>query len=601
MIKPPHFPIKPPAKPLTALASSPAKPNHQEFRRDILQAKVVEARQKAPLAPPVYQPTSRANTAQRGVSKTQQMAISTKPRPDAPAVYRPQPVPRVLQAKIGAGQQPGVLRPRHPAAPTAYRPQPLSRILNNSPQPAPRERSSANLPTRKPQNENQTRFSFVAQRQTPQRERVHAGSARSVVNRVEESRLPTTRLQRTRAASVDSVGPRPQTRKVDPAIQLNNSSASQVRRHCQTDGAVIQPLLMTSNQFRTSMGRNFTTNFEWTLDRKNKQTALLRFIEQKIDIYNRQAQKDVQRIARRKQPYRLDERQRLLNEIQRSLYRWISQNPSSNRKDAALGLLDDVQREHRQTIEDGLGARRGLKLFANGITEQREQRQLDEMWESIVSGNGKIRIKEVDPLTASIIEIRIPGFRSEVLAAFARLLALPRGRHIIRKILNQPKTVTIVPLNPLSNLLLKEPGGYSMPLSDDDSHTVNISDQGNKLKKVVGGRRNKPLGSDVQIGMLPGLTDSKIWMGGMLPPDDQNFHELHTPVFLILAHELLHAKHQIRGRDRANVEGNFDGEISFSNAEELRVIHSGNTSENKFRQDLDLGMRIGHNFSGERA
>lgn len=351
------------------------------------------------------------------------------------------------------------------------------------------------------------------------------------------------------------------------------------------------------------MGRLFPTQFEYRLDRANKQTALLRYIEERIEIYNRQAKKDEDRIAAGRQPYRLDERQKLLNQIQRSVYRWIAQNPSSHRKNAALDLLDDVQREHLGTIKDGLAARRGFKLYADGIANRREQRQLDDMWRELVSGTGKIRISEVDPLTVGILgEVRIPGFKEEILAAFARLLALPRGRRVVQKMLNQSKTVTVVPMNPLSNLILKEPGGYSAPTDDEDLHTANMTSQGEKLKQMVD-RRHNPVGSDVTIGILPGLRDSKIWLGGMYPSDVENFHELHSPVFLILAHELLHAKHQIRGRDRGNVIGNYDlsPAISFTNAEELRVIETGKTSENKFRRDLDLGMRVGHNLAGERA
>ncbi|WP_086466761.1 M91 family zinc metallopeptidase [Oceanibaculum nanhaiense] len=321
------------------------------------------------------------------------------------------------------------------------------------------------------------------------------------------------------------------------------------------------------------------------------------------------------------------QRLQMLSQIRDSLHRWLVTNIQHMDRDILLDLLDQVRAEHQRIIAT-TGATDQIYALNDGNGEAQQ------LWGMLVGGQGRVIIDATDygRLIQTGVRQTVPNFRARMLSSLAVLLETPEGRKLIRKLLNSPQTVRLVPLTPRTQQALTlmqqqvalnrqtQPGarGFQVgnppilppPVHGGNSPGLTFADPVPFIRQngfdvnayigaVVGARANMdlnggtlpplnggvPQGSAAIVAIDPNLDDS-----GAFAVNATTGQPLTTPLFLTLAHELLHAKRIMRGRSRSG-----PAPIpAFNNAEEYRTIAGPNSSENRFRTAYGLGTRFGH-------
>jgi len=194
------------------------------------------------------------------------------------------------------------------------------------------------------------------------------------------------------------------------------------------------------------------------------------------------------------------------------------------------------------------------------ITES-EFAKLDTTWKAIKGGTSKIQISEVDKAGTTHA-----GFEAKILGYLGKLLSRPSGRKLVMDLANGSRTVTI---KPSAGKLV---GGAS----------ANAATMGAVQKR----NGTAGIGSDTTIFVDPDLKDDTVVVY------DKNGKEIADPGFIVLGHEMIHAKHNAEGMNQSKkVGGGWD--IS---AEEDETISEGNqgVSENDLRTEHKLAHRKGH-------
>ena len=324
-----------------------------------------------------------------------------------------------------------------------------------------------------------------------------------------------------------------------------------------------------------------------------------------------------------------EQRLLLMSTLRGHLYNWLVGNPLHPDRDVILDLLNQVRAEHqRQTVL--------LQGGGNIYVRSDPQNDAQLLWTQLVNGVGSVIIENRDygQLIVNGANVQVAGFRDRVLSAFATLLETPEGQKLVRKLLNSPLTVRIVPLTNVTRQALNQlqqgvvmgrnvqpgAGGFRIgnapvvppPVHAGQSPGVTFADPvplmggmggfnvNAYIGEVAGTRANidiqsgavlpqmgggVPLGSAAIVAIEPNLDDADVFS-----VNAQGRGPLITPLFLTLAHELLHAKRMTRGRSRTG-----PAPIpAFNNAEEYRAITGGNTSENSLRAAYGIGTRFGH-------
>jgi hypothetical protein len=81
---------------------------------------------------------------------------------------------------------------------------------------------------------------------------------------------------------------------------------------------------------------------------------------------------------------------------------------------------------------------------------------------------------------------------------------------------------------------------------------------------------------------------------------DKDGKDLDAPVWEILGHELIHARHNQAGRNLRQLHPTTDA--SFGNREEEQTIDTGDLTENMLREEHGLkGKRFGHGARDTRS
>ena len=317
------------------------------------------------------------------------------------------------------------------------------------------------------------------------------------------------------------------------------------------------------------------------------------------------------------------QRLQLMSTLRGHLYNWLVGNPLHPDRDVILDLLNQVRAEHqRQTMT--------LQGGGNIYVRSDPQNDVQLLWTQLVNGVGSVIIENQDygRLIQNGAVVHVAGFRDRVLSAFATLLETPEGQKLVRKLVNSPLTVRIVPLTNRTRLALNTlqqqvrdrieqrqqfvlVGGAAPGAGHGgNSPGVTFSDPvpfmglgGFNLDAYIGainnayanmdvtGRPIAPLGGGIPQGTAaivaiePGLDDADVFS-----VNAQGHGPLVTPLFLALAHELLHAKRKMRGRTRTGLPP----DPAYDNAEEFRAISGGTTSENSLRTAYGIGARFGH-------
>jgi hypothetical protein len=201
----------------------------------------------------------------------------------------------------------------------------------------------------------------------------------------------------------------------------------------------------------------------------------------------------------------------------------------------------------------------GMPDAPGELMTESELSTVQKVWSQLKSGSGSLRIDETD-----VEGNAFSGFRARVLEMAAKLLSKPDGRRLLCDFLNSGHEVSIRPSSkPIA-------GGFS-------------------TKNPADGRpsRGKPgAGTWTTINVDPSLseTDVKVY--------DKAGQEIAAPMFVNLAHELIHARHIVLGVNKVKQKARNQ---KFGNAGEEETIKTGELSENDIRAEHGLPERLGHN------
>jgi hypothetical protein len=182
---------------------------------------------------------------------------------------------------------------------------------------------------------------------------------------------------------------------------------------------------------------------------------------------------------------------------------------------------------------------------------------LERAWNALKSDAGNIHIRETDDLNSAH-----GGFKNKVLDQFKELLSRQHGRGLVINLMNSTKPVTIMPTSARKTAVsLAGPGAR-------------------ETSPGVAGA-----GDETTIMIDDDLTDDRV------KAFDATGHKIYTPVYLILGHELIHARHNIVGQNRRN---QAPTEPAYGNLEEEQTISTGTLTENMLRKEHSLPLRFGH-------
>lgn len=191
------------------------------------------------------------------------------------------------------------------------------------------------------------------------------------------------------------------------------------------------------------------------------------------------------------------------------------------------------------------------------ITES-EFAKLEAAYTSIKDGSGQIVVSEKDDKGGDHA-----GFKTKTVGQLAKLMSKPLGRKLILALLAGGQKVTIQPTSSMKIASAKRGAG---------------SEENADGTAGAGGTTTIQIDAD--------LADDKVLAF------DKAGKEIASPVFLILGHELIHAKHNQEGR---NKRSQAPTDAAFGNKEEEETISTGTLTENGLRAEHGLGERHGHN------
>ncbi|GEN13500.1 hypothetical protein SAMN05443572_10213 [Myxococcus fulvus] len=317
---------------------------------------------------------------------------------------------------------------------------------------------------------------------------------------------------------------------------------------------------------------------------------------------------------------RYRQRQSSLCLVEHSVYEFLTANPQLARTGDVghtvfvnlLMFLQVVQSEHTAVIQEVMPEPQVYAMDADDMVT-------GLAWRALKGGNGAIEVLDTDHVVAQPIRQnpeRVEGFRVTVLAAFARMLSTAGGRSLVTQLLAQGKKVRIIPRTRstvLSAQVLRQGlrelnRRYGIPIPEDVSSgdlgpaVTGVFSEAGTIQGMALAMGSAKANIDIVSGSeLPRLPDTG--SGSIIAIDprisDASFvafdglkNPLVTPLFLTIAHELIHALHNAYGTSR----GMFPL-CDYNNREEYETIRGTDLSENTLRAEHRLGVRFGH--SGE--
>lgn len=294
-------------------------------------------------------------------------------------------------------------------------------------------------------------------------------------------------------------------------------------------------------------------------------------------------------------------RMQTLTDIETTAYAWYNRrfniaNPSrSGRLQAFYDLLDDVALEHEALVDQVRAG--GLPLPISNVgahtlvvgTPQHAQAQLD--WQLLESELGNVIFSLQN---ATGVET-YPNFKRKMLPQFARMMRTPTGRNLVHEL------VTSAPGNlSAADLVANRDKMTVRPTSTAERAQGRVAAAGVKKHEAyrigdaarAGGGRG--IGSYLSASPVGDETSVTRAGGGL----DTHARALLSPMFIVLAHEMIHALHNQRGMNRnATALANWD------NLEEKVTITGRNEhdvgveaiNEQAIRDEYGLNQqRFGH-------
>ncbi|MCP3057725.1 type III secretion system effector protein [Myxococcus sp. K38C18041901] len=317
---------------------------------------------------------------------------------------------------------------------------------------------------------------------------------------------------------------------------------------------------------------------------------------------------------------RYRQRQSSLCLVEHSVYDFLTANPQLARTGDVghavfinlLMFLQVIQSEHTAVIQEVMPEPQVYAMDADDMVT-------GLAWRALKGGNGAIEVLDTDHVVAYPIRRnpeRVEGFRVTVLAAFARMLSTAGGRSLVSQLLALGKKVKIIPrtqstvlsAQSLRHGIRELNRRCGMVVPDDMSSgdlgpaVTGVFSEAGTIQGMAQAMGSAKANIDIITGSeLPKLPDSG--SGSLIAIDprisDASFvafdglkNPLATPLFLTIAHELIHALHNAHGTSR----GQFPL-CDYNNREEYETIRGTDLSENTLRAEHRLGVRFGH--SGE--
>ena len=270
--------------------------------------------------------------------------------------------------------------------------------------------------------------------------------------------------------------------------------------------------------------------------------------------------------------------------LERELVAWNDRRTRMHLPPAAeaVALADLLQVEHRKMIDEVVARKFDLPLA--GLTEE-ELAGVKISWAAIRDGTGPLQI-DTGPQQNDVPKIEDLNpeakqqFRSETLANLARLLSSASGRKLVAKLEEAELGLSFCPG--------KDPECYTP--QNTDEWRPRMPDTEAEVRTDEEARAHKGKGSRSTITLKLGAKDSDYGLC------TEHGSPLHTPCFIAMGHEMIHALHNARGVNRRNLP--LTDDAIWSNSEELKTIKLGKLSEQTLRAEYGMSAeRFGHGIT----
>ena len=234
-----------------------------------------------------------------------------------------------------------------------------------------------------------------------------------------------------------------------------------------------------------------------------------------------------------------------LDDIEHRIYKWFDENKTGaswDSRHAMFNLMNEVQDNHKHWV--AVAVADGHDMWTSDEVEDATEKQLiDQVWSHIASGTGAFNFK-TDVHTAAgfknLPASALEKFKTEIHAMLARLYSRPKGRELLKALdagAANARTVAFV-MSPIYKIM-GDKNYFPTPYVGAKATAYNISDamvklkgQSKKNRKVVPGKGS---GSGVEIA--PGIKDASMM------DFDAEGHQILSPAFIGVGHELIHAAH----------------------------------------------------------
>lgn len=269
---------------------------------------------------------------------------------------------------------------------------------------------------------------------------------------------------------------------------------------------------------------------------------------------------------------------KLLHDLQNTLFGWNDRRIRQHLPPCAeaVALADMLQAEHRKLIDHVVKERLPLPVPDPDSMTPDEENSMQASWTKLRDGSGNVKVPAT-PTGTSTSQDEANQFRSETLANFARLLGSPSGRKLLGDLEKTGKDVQVVAgTDAACSITGTVTGGARPRLPTGGTPTTDEE-----------ARANKGTGSGSSVTMVRGAKDSDVAL------NTESGSPLHAPRFIALGHELVHALHNARGINRADMT--LTDDPAWNNPEELQTIRTGGLSEQTLRNQYGLSAeRFGH-------
>jgi hypothetical protein len=297
-----------------------------------------------------------------------------------------------------------------------------------------------------------------------------------------------------------------------------------------------------------------------------------------------------------------DHRMQTLTDIETTAYRWynrrfnVANPPRSARLNAFYDLLDEVAAEHEAQVNQITAGGMALPIpNVAGVpallpgTAQHAQAQTD--WQHLANETGNVIFSTQNPTGTETY----PGFKNRMLPHFARLMRTPTGRQLIHELVtNAPGNLSAADLALNYNKMTVRPTGAAeraqgrVAAAGVKKFEAYRSDDADR----PGGGRG--IGSYLSAPPV-GAETSATREGGIVDTRNTN---LLSPMFIVLAHEMIHAVHNQRGvnRNRTPVAnwGNLEEKVTITGRDQHGMPVDA-LNEQAIRDEYGLNQqRFGH-------